>query len=725
MKKWLALVTLLFSVSARAQVTVSPMPNARYQFVISTGPVVGGQLFTCVTGSACPGTPQATWTDHTGSVQNANPVILDSMGSASIWLGPYTYKLVLEDASSNILWTVDGIQNSSLNGVLVVSSFPGATMGAQIIACNTAAVAVGGGTCDARSFQGAQTAPTGFTLGSGTQAVRLLLGYSSLTLGTNQQITQNGGSEIIGSGWSGSLNGSIIVGNTSNGQAIITTSQGANHVRISNVRIHNNSYTQVGSWLIDYNNCADCNMDNIAGAFSENGVRAWGAGYYGTIRDSNFQVGTTVLTGTVTTNGTAVTWASGATFNGYWGPLNSGYPGDTFTAPASPCTVNGLAYDIRGLLIEINGILYEIACVTDSTHVVLVTSAGVQGAVAYSILPGRAMVLDGVNVTTVDTVKTSGGNIGTDIDNTVAVSIHNPDSESTFGAGIRTGASKQTADPTSVSIDGGYFQELISPAKGIFFDYGGGNGTIQSYAINPYIVVGALTDNGNNGFFGVNPGTLAGNKGSGLSLGAGLGSGDIGPNASNSGPADLFLTDYSQASTAQQWLFQNGSADLSIGSVASGSYTKRVIFSRANSDAEFSGNVKATGIIDGLIPVTVEGGSATPCPTGTHCAMGSIYNTGNYILQPTTAASENYLNLPATVVGKRYCVENSTTGSVAVTGVISITPPASSYIVYKGVIGTISTAATTAGAAGDQGCFLAIDATHWELTSSLGTWTAN
>lgn len=131
-------------------------------------------------------------------------------------------------------------------------------------------------------------------------------------------------------------------------------------------------------------------------------------------------------------------------------------------------------------------------------------------------------------------------------------------------------------------------------------------------------------------------------------------------------------------------------------------------------------------LVDGLVPVTVFGGSATPCPTGTHCSLGATYSTGWYFLQPTTAASQNYLNLPATVKGKRYCIANSTTGSAAVTGVIDVIPPALSYIISPaGVIGTVATGATTGGAAGDMGCFTAVDATHWQIDTSKGTWTAN
>lgn len=165
------------------------------------------------------------------------------------------------------------------------------------------------------------------------------------------------------------------------------------------------------------------------------------------------------------------------------------------------------------------------------------------------------------------------------------------------------------------------------------------------------------------------------------------------------------------APTTNQVLAYNGSAWAPTGTPALGAATAT--------------SLVVSGIMDGTIPVTVEGGSSTPCPTGTHCAIGGTYSSGYYVLQPTTAGSENFLNLPATAVGKQYCVVNSTTGSAPVTGIISITVPTSSYFIFNGTIGTVSSTFTSAGAAGDAACFVAHDATHWTAYVQSGTWTAN
>lgn len=89
--------------------------------------LVGGKLFTYIAGTA---TPQATYLDSTQTTQNTNPVILDSYGSAAVWLDPTkVYKYVLQDANGNPIRSTDNI-----GGVLSVAynilTFGGDPMGA-------------------------------------------------------------------------------------------------------------------------------------------------------------------------------------------------------------------------------------------------------------------------------------------------------------------------------------------------------------------------------------------------------------------------------------------------------------------------------------------------------------------------------------------------------------------------------------------------------------------
>lgn len=73
-------------------------------------PLSGGKIYTYEAGTT---TPKATYTDSTGNTANANPVILDSAGRASIWLGDGGYKFVLKTSADVTISTVDNIGGSS------------------------------------------------------------------------------------------------------------------------------------------------------------------------------------------------------------------------------------------------------------------------------------------------------------------------------------------------------------------------------------------------------------------------------------------------------------------------------------------------------------------------------------------------------------------------------------------------------------------------------------
>lgn len=76
------------------------------QFFDNSGnPLSGGKVYTYQAGTS---TPLATYTDRTGGVANANPVVLDSAGRADIWLSVnVAYKLVLQDSAGNVIDSVD------------------------------------------------------------------------------------------------------------------------------------------------------------------------------------------------------------------------------------------------------------------------------------------------------------------------------------------------------------------------------------------------------------------------------------------------------------------------------------------------------------------------------------------------------------------------------------------------------------------------------------------
>jgi hypothetical protein len=68
--------------------------------------LVGGKLYSYAAGTT---TPLATFTDAGGATPNANPVILDSRGEASVWLGTAVYKFALYTSTNVLVWTVDNV----------------------------------------------------------------------------------------------------------------------------------------------------------------------------------------------------------------------------------------------------------------------------------------------------------------------------------------------------------------------------------------------------------------------------------------------------------------------------------------------------------------------------------------------------------------------------------------------------------------------------------------
>jgi hypothetical protein len=90
-------------------VNLSPIGNSEQFFDNNGIPLSGGLLYTYQAGSS---TPLATYTTISGTVANANPIVLNSSGRLDneVWLTyGYFYKFVLKDASGNLLGTYDNI----------------------------------------------------------------------------------------------------------------------------------------------------------------------------------------------------------------------------------------------------------------------------------------------------------------------------------------------------------------------------------------------------------------------------------------------------------------------------------------------------------------------------------------------------------------------------------------------------------------------------------------
>lgn len=129
-----------------------------------------------------------------------------------------------------------------------------------------------------------------------------------------------------------------------------------------------------------------------------------------------------------------------------------------------------------------------------------------------------------------------------------------------------------------------------------------------------------------------------------------------------------------------------------------------------------------TGILDGTVPVTKT--------TGTTATLGAgTYQSGYTLNQEATAGTGVTYTLPATVSGAQYCVSNSGTTGVVNTGVLTVYPAASSFVILNGLVNTVGGGGThgvaSGGAAGDSACFVAIDSTHWQVFPGQGLWTEN
>lgn len=89
--------------------TISPIGKS-YYYDANGNPLNGGKVFTYEAGTT---TPKVTYTTQDETTANANPVILDSDGSADIWLGDGGYKFVVTDSADVEIFTTDNLGGGS------------------------------------------------------------------------------------------------------------------------------------------------------------------------------------------------------------------------------------------------------------------------------------------------------------------------------------------------------------------------------------------------------------------------------------------------------------------------------------------------------------------------------------------------------------------------------------------------------------------------------------
>src|ERR1035437_1658905 len=115
---WLPLILASLALAQPTLPNAVPAPQPEVQYLNAQGkPLSGAKLCTYAAGTS---TPLATYVDSTAGTPNTNPVVLDTAGRASVWVGPNLYKFVLRTGGSaypasdacttgTIQWTQDQV----------------------------------------------------------------------------------------------------------------------------------------------------------------------------------------------------------------------------------------------------------------------------------------------------------------------------------------------------------------------------------------------------------------------------------------------------------------------------------------------------------------------------------------------------------------------------------------------------------------------------------------
>ncbi len=104
-------------------------------------PAVGYLVYTYVSGTT---TPKTTWSDPLLATPNTNPVVLDSRGEASIFIGTGEYTIVLKTPGGALIWTRDGIVSPDAYSMAYTDLLRAdllASTGAGIVGFNSTTVA--------------------------------------------------------------------------------------------------------------------------------------------------------------------------------------------------------------------------------------------------------------------------------------------------------------------------------------------------------------------------------------------------------------------------------------------------------------------------------------------------------------------------------------------------------------------------------------------------------
>lgn len=176
----------------------TPMPVPRQQFFDNNGdPLAGGLLYAYLAGTT---TPADTYANVSLTTPNANPVVLDSSGRATIYLDALSYKFELKTSAGVSVWSQDNVPGvPGFGSASDVSGVAGENIAARdAVYISDGSVAMGGaGTAgkwmrlNSTTYEKSVTpyiigvAPAAITSGAtgSIRVVGIVTGFSGLTTG--------------------------------------------------------------------------------------------------------------------------------------------------------------------------------------------------------------------------------------------------------------------------------------------------------------------------------------------------------------------------------------------------------------------------------------------------------------------------------------------------------------------------------------------------------------
>jgi len=159
--------------------------NPKFQALDDTGaPLAGGKLYTYASGTS---TPKTTWADAGEVTPNANPVVLDSRGEATLY-GNGSYKFILKTSSDVTVWTVDSI---AIGGTVVTADIADLAVTTAKLAANVlSADSTGRGKMQDGFVTSAKLDTSGVTLPDGSAATTKTTGNNTTAVATTAFVQQ-------------------------------------------------------------------------------------------------------------------------------------------------------------------------------------------------------------------------------------------------------------------------------------------------------------------------------------------------------------------------------------------------------------------------------------------------------------------------------------------------------------------------------------------------------